>query len=45
MIIEILSETTKNYNRGGKFKLNSAIPAHRSYILMDAENIGIEAFG
>jgi Uma2 family endonuclease len=44
IIIEILSEATKNYDRGDKFKLYRDIPALREYILIDSEAIGIEVF-
>ncbi|RYD81491.1 MAG: Uma2 family endonuclease, partial [Sphingobacteriales bacterium] len=44
VIIEILSKSTKNYDRGDKFKLYREIPALRDYILIDSERIGIEAF-
>jgi Uma2 family endonuclease len=44
VIIEILSESTKNYDRGDKFRLYRDIPTLREYILVDSENIFIEAF-
>ena len=44
VIIEILSASTKNYDRGDKFKLYRDIPALKEYILIDSEAIGIEAF-
>ena len=44
VIIEILSKSTKSYDRGDKFKLYREIPALRDYILIDSERIGIEAF-
>lgn len=44
VLIEILSPSTRNYDRGGKFKLYRAIPTLKEYILVDAEAIGIEAF-
>lgn len=44
VIFEILSEFTRNYDRGGKFKLYRDIPALKEYILVDSEMIGIEAF-
>jgi Uma2 family endonuclease len=43
-IIEILSKSTKDYDRGGKFKLYRAIPSLREYILIDSEDISIEIF-
>jgi Uma2 family endonuclease len=44
VIIEILSPSTKNYDRGDKFKLYRAIPSLKEYVLVDSESINIEAF-
>lgn len=44
VIIEILSKSTKNYDRGDKFKLYRDIPTLREYILIESETIGIEIF-
>lgn len=44
VIIEILSPSTVNYDRGGKFKLYRDIPTLKEYILIDSEAISIEAF-
>ncbi len=44
VIIEILSESTKNYDRGEKFKLYRDIPSLQEYILVDSESVHIEAF-
>ena len=44
VIIEILSKSTKNYDRGDKFKLYRDIPTLREYILVDSEKLGIEVF-
>jgi Uma2 family endonuclease len=44
VIIEILSPSTKNYDRGDKFKLYRDIPTLKEYILIDSEAVGIEAF-
>ncbi len=43
-LIEILSPSTKNYDRGGKFKLYRDIPTLREYILVDSESVNVEAF-
>jgi len=43
-IIEILSQSTKNYDRGEKFKLYRDIPTLKEYILIDSESIHIETF-
>ncbi|MCW3117704.1 MAG: hypothetical protein JWM28_1786 [Chitinophagaceae bacterium] len=44
VIIEVLSPSTKNYDRGEKFKLYRDIPSLKEYILADSENIVVEAF-
>ncbi len=44
VIIEVLSASTRNYDRGDKFKLYRDIPTLKDYILVDSETIGIEAF-
>jgi Uma2 family endonuclease len=44
IIIEILSPSTKNYDRGEKFKLYRDISSLREYILVDTAAIHIEAF-
>jgi Uma2 family endonuclease len=44
VIIEVLSRSTKNYDRGDKFRLYRDIPTLKEYILVDSESIGIEAF-
>lgn len=43
-IIEVLSKSTKNYDRGEKFKLYRDIPSLKEYILADSESIHIEVF-
>ena len=44
VIIEVLSPSTKNYDRGDKFNLYRDIPSLKEYILVDSETISIEAF-
>ena len=44
VIIEILSPSTKNYDRGQKFMLYRAIPVLKEYILIDSESIHAEHF-
>lgn len=44
VIIEILSPSTKIYDRGNKFKLYRDIPSLKEYILIDSESISVEAF-
>ncbi|MDQ6903840.1 MAG: Uma2 family endonuclease [Bacteroidota bacterium] len=44
IIIEILSPSTRNYDRGEKFMLYRAIPSLKEYILVDSEAIHTEHF-
>src|SRR6266487_1021959 len=44
VIIEVLSSSTKNYDRGEKFKLYRDIPTLKEYILADSESVNIEIF-
>ena len=44
VIIEVLSPGTKDYDRGGKFKLYRDIPTLKEFILVDTETVNIEAF-
>ena len=44
VIIEILSPSTRNYDRGMKFMLYRAIPTLKEYILIEAESIHVEQF-
>lgn len=44
VIIEILSSSTKNYDRGEKFKLYRDITTLKEYILVDSESVHIEVF-
>lgn len=44
VLIEILSPSTRNYDRGGKFKLYREIPSLKEYILVDTESVNIEVF-
>lgn len=44
VIIEILSPSTKSYDRGKKFSLYKAIPTLKEYILVDSGSIKIEAW-
>lgn len=44
VIIEILSPSTKGYDRGEKFRLYRDIPTLKAYILIDSESIAIEVF-
>lgn len=44
IIIEILSSSTKEYDRGQKFKLYRDIPTLKEYVLVDSESVNIESF-
>lgn len=44
VIIEVLSPSTKNYDRGEKFRLYRDIPSLKEYILVDSETVAVEAF-
>ena len=44
VIFEILSPSTRNYDRGVKFMLYRAIPTLKEYILIEAESIHVEQF-
>ena len=44
VIIEILSPSTRNCDRGVKFMLYRAIPTLKEYILVEAESIHVEHF-
>lgn len=44
VLMEVLSPSTKNYDRGEKFKLYRDIPTLKEYWLVDSESIHIEVF-
>jgi len=44
VIIEVLSQSTKNYDRGEKFKLYRDIKTLKEYILVDSATVHIEVF-
>ena len=44
VIIEILSATTREYDRGSKFKLYRDIPSLQEYIMVDSETMLVERF-
>jgi Uma2 family endonuclease len=44
VIIEVLSAATKDYDRGGKFKLYRDIVTLKEYVLVDTETISVEVF-
>jgi Uma2 family endonuclease len=44
VVIEVLSESTERYDRGGKFALYRNIPSIQEYILVSTEERKIESF-
>ena len=44
MLIEVLSKSTRNYDRGEKFKLYRDIPTLKEYVLVDSEVVAVEIF-
>lgn len=44
VLIEVLSASTKNYDRGEKFKLYRDILTLKEYVLVDSESMHIEIF-
>ena len=43
-MIEVLSKSTKNYDRGEKFKLYRDIKNLKEYVLVDSQSLHIEVF-
>ncbi len=44
IIFEVLSTSTRNYDRSGKFNLYRDIPTLKEYVLVEPDSISIEAF-
>ena len=44
LIIEVLSPSTRTYDRGDKFALYRSIPSLRDYLLIDSEKAALEHF-
>lgn len=44
VIVEILSPSTKNYDRGEKFMLYRQIKSFKEYVLIDSESVHVEKF-
>jgi len=44
VIVEVLSKSTKNYDRGEKFTFYKSIPSFREYILIDQTKIKVEQY-
>lgn len=43
-IVEVLSPSTANYDRGDKFRLYRRNPSLQDYVLIDAEKIAIDLY-
>lgn len=43
-IFEVLSESTKNYDRGEKFEIYRALPTLKEYVLVDQYRVHLEHF-
>ena len=44
VLIEVLSPSTRNYDRGEKFRLYREIPTLKEYILVDSELVFVEVY-
>lgn len=44
LLVEVLSDATRDYDRGEKFTLYKAIPALREYLLIDQDQVAVEHF-
>lgn len=44
VIVEVLSPSTANYDRGDKFKYYRQIPSLQEYVLADSESISVELY-
>ncbi len=44
VIVEVLSKSTRNYDRGDKFAFYKSIPTLREYILIDPTKINVEQY-
>lgn len=44
VIIEVLSQSTKNYDRGDKFKLSRNIPSLKEYVFISSLEVSVERY-
>ncbi len=44
LIVEVLSESTRSYDRGAKFKLYRDLPSLQEYVLVDSEQPHVEVY-
>ncbi len=44
LIVEVLSESTRNYDRGDKFQQYRGAPSFREYLLVDQDKVHVERY-
>ena len=44
LIVEVLSESTRDYDRGGKFNLYKQIPTLQEYLVVESEHPHVECY-
>ena len=44
LVVEVLSQSTEAYDRGGKFQLYRQIPTLQEYVLISADKVGLDCF-
>ena len=44
LIVEVLSESTRDYDRGAKFNFYKQIPSLQEYVLVESENARVEVY-
>jgi Uma2 family endonuclease len=44
LLIEVLSDATREYDRGQKFTLYKEIPSLREYVLLEQDDVSVETF-
>jgi Uma2 family endonuclease len=44
LIIEVLSESTRDYDRGAKFNFYKQIPSLQEYVLVESESARVECY-
>ena len=45
LIVEVLSPSTREYDRGPKFELYKALPSLRDYVLVEQDRVLVEVYG
>jgi len=44
LLVEVLSESTREYDRGAKFNFYKQIPSLREYVVVESENPHVECY-